>query len=104
SFFLSILLPPPRPTLFPYTTLFRSVRHALGETFVGAYLQGSFAVGDFDQHSDVDFIVAVRDELTERQVADLQIVHVRIHSLECKIGRAHVLTPVTFRSRMPSSA
>src|SRR5437762_9626470 len=25
-FFLSTLLPPPRPTLFPYTTLFRSAR------------------------------------------------------------------------------
>ena len=63
--------------------LLDEVRRALGETFVGAYLQGSFAVGDFDQHSDVDFIVAVHDELTKRQVADLQIVHARIYSLEC---------------------
>ena len=46
--------------------LVEDVRVALGEAFVGAYLQGSFAVGDFDQHSDVDFVIAVRDELTER--------------------------------------
>src|SRR5438874_12522663 len=63
--------------------LLDEVRGALGETFVGAYLQGSFAVGDFDQHSDVDFIVGVRDELTERQVADLQTAHACIYSLEC---------------------
>jgi hypothetical protein len=51
---------------------------------VGAYLQGSFAVGDFDQHSDVDFIVALRDELTDHQVAALQILHARIYGLECE--------------------
>ena len=38
------------------TRLVGGVQTALGATFVGAYLQGSFAVGDFDEHSDVDFI------------------------------------------------
>ena len=58
------------------------VRAALGDTFVGAYLQGSFAVGDFDEHSDCDFIVAVRDELSERQVAELQRIHARTYGLD----------------------
>ncbi|MDQ6871421.1 MAG: DUF4111 domain-containing protein [Gemmatimonadota bacterium] len=57
------------------------VQGALAEAFVGAYLQGSFAVGDFDRHSDVDFIVAVRDELSDDQVAALQEVHKRVYSL-----------------------
>ncbi len=35
-----------------------SVRHILGDTFVGAYLQGSFALGAGDLESDCDFIVA----------------------------------------------
>jgi predicted nucleotidyltransferase len=61
--------------------LVASVQHALGDTFVGAYLQGSFAVGDFDEHSDVDFIVAVRDELSHEQVAALNDVHGRIYDL-----------------------
>ena len=61
--------------------LVQSVRRALGDTFVGAYLQGSFAVGDFDQHSDVDFIIAIRDELSDSQVADLQTTHQRIYGL-----------------------
>ncbi len=47
----------------------------LGGDFVGAYLQGSFAVGDAEEGSDVDFLVVTRELLTpdqERQVQDLQ--------------------------------
>lgn len=58
------------------------LRAALGDTLVGAYLQGSFAVGDFDEHSDCDFIVAVRDELTDAQVAALQAVHGSVYDLD----------------------
>src|SRR5206468_2198321 len=51
----------PRPMIAPtpFTELndvlrifVESVRAALADTFVGAYLQGSFVIGDFDQHSD----------------------------------------------------
>lgn len=35
-----------------------AVRGILGDAFVGAYLQGSFALGAGDKHSDCDFIVA----------------------------------------------
>jgi hypothetical protein len=34
--------------------LVSTVQRALGSNFAAACLQGSFAVGDFDQHSDVD--------------------------------------------------
>jgi predicted nucleotidyltransferase len=34
----------------------RSLQSILGGKLVGAYLQGSFAVGDADEHSDVDWI------------------------------------------------
>ena len=61
--------------------LVASIRAALGETFVGAYLQGSFAVGDFDRHSDVDFVVVTARDLTDDQVRALQEVHPRIFSL-----------------------
>ena len=59
-----------------------SVQEILGETFVGAYLQGSFAVGDFDLHSDVDFIVVLEEELTEDQISALQEMHGRIFKLK----------------------
>ena len=59
-----------------------SVRDILGAHFIGAYLQGSFAVGDFDIHSDVDFIIVIEEELSEEQVRVLQEMHERIYCLE----------------------
>lgn len=58
------------------------VREILAENFCGAYLQGSFAVGDADEHSDVDFIVVVHDELPDSQVGALQAMHRRLYALE----------------------
>jgi len=55
--------------------LVRSVQGALNNEFVGAYLQGSFAIGDFDQHSDVDFIIAIRNELANDHITALQAMH-----------------------------
>jgi predicted nucleotidyltransferase len=59
----------------------------LGASFTGTYLQGSFATGDFDEHSDVDFIVAIEDEPTDAQVRALQAMHGRIFDLECEWAR-----------------
>ncbi|HEY70145.1 MAG TPA: DUF4111 domain-containing protein [Anaerolineae bacterium] len=53
----------------------------LGSRLIGVYLQGSFALGDFDEHSDVDFIVALEDELSSNQVEALQLMHPRIYNL-----------------------
>ena len=39
--------------------LVSSVQGILEKEFVGAYLQGSFAAGDYDLHSDVDFLIGV---------------------------------------------
>jgi len=62
--------------------LVESIQSILGSDFVGAHLQGSFAVGDFDVHSDVDFVVVTEDELTHEQVDALQVMHERIYNLE----------------------
>ena len=74
------------PTAYPELNavldeLVTRIRAALGDAFVGAYLQGSFAIGDFDRHSDVDFIVAVADELPEHRVVALQAVHAQVYDL-----------------------
>jgi hypothetical protein len=63
--------------------LVAGVSEALGSNFVAACLQGSFAVGDFDRHSDVDFIIATARELEGSQVRTLQDLHGRIHDLDC---------------------
>jgi predicted nucleotidyltransferase len=63
--------------------LVESVQAVLSNSFVAACLQGSFAVGDFDRHSDVDFIIAVEEELSDDQVHALQTMHERVYSLDC---------------------
>jgi len=75
-----------RPTPYPelnsvLADLVTSVTRALGEAFVSACLQGSFAVGDFDRHSDVDFVIVVAAELTDGQVNALQAIHRRLYGL-----------------------
>ncbi len=47
------------------------IRDVLADDLVTACLQGSFAVGDFDGHSDVDFVIAVRQPLSDAQVEAL---------------------------------
>jgi hypothetical protein len=61
--------------------LVTSVQVALDDAFVGACLQGSLAVGDFDRHSDVDFVITVRDELSDEHVTALQAIHERVYGL-----------------------
>lgn len=51
----------------------------LGDKFIGAYLQGSFAVGDFDKHSDVDFIAVIESELSSDEIDALQVMHDQLY-------------------------
>ncbi len=80
-------MPDRQPTPYPdlnsvLSGFVADVRVALAGNFVGAYLQGSFAVGDFDEHSDVDFLVVTEQELTDDQLSALQKMHGRIYDLE----------------------
>lgn len=76
----------PHPTPYPELNLVlqelvAGIREILKENFVGAYLQGSFAVGDFDQHSDVDFVIVIQEGLSKPAIHALQELHARIYSL-----------------------
>ncbi|MEM6334491.1 MAG: aminoglycoside adenylyltransferase domain-containing protein [Planctomycetota bacterium] len=76
----------PNPTPYPelngvLAELVRELQDALGDELIGVYLQGSFAVGDFDQDSDCDFIAITKSELTDRQIDALQATHTRIFDL-----------------------
>ncbi len=55
--------------------LAETYKNVLGDNFVGLYIQGSLAVGDFDMTSDVDFEVIVNRELTGEEVKKVQEVH-----------------------------
>ena len=61
-----------------------SVQAILGTNFVSAYLQGSFAIGDWDTDSDVDFLVVIEHEVSDADLSALQATHARIYKLESK--------------------
>jgi hypothetical protein len=74
------------PTAFPELNvvlghLVAGARTTLGDNLVGVYLQGSFAIGDADEHSDVDFLVVIERELTEDEQRALQALHERLFEL-----------------------
>jgi predicted nucleotidyltransferase len=71
---------PGTPTPFPrlnlvLNELVSGVKSILGESLVSACLQGSFAIGDFDAFSDVDFVMITETEPEEGEVVALQKLH-----------------------------
>lgn len=76
------------PTPYPEVNvllqeLLESVQAVLGSRFVGMYLDGSLASGDFDEDSDIDFIVVVADdEISNEHFLALQAMHDRIAAIE----------------------
>ena len=69
---------PPRSTLFPYTTLFRSIKS-----------------------QNMKRIYSHKEHIVE---SDNNSMPNNFDDFENEIGRAHVWTPVTDVTRMPSSA
>jgi hypothetical protein len=56
-----------------------SVQDILGDRFLGMYLNGSLALGDFTHHrSDIDFVAVTHDGLSPEMVAALRTMHGRI--------------------------
>lgn len=59
--------------------LLAGAREVLGERFVGLYLYGSLASGDFDpETSDIDFLVVTADEIPVEVIAALEAMHARL--------------------------
>lgn len=79
------LTPTPYPELNDVLrVLVENVQEILDANFIGAYLQGSFAIGDFDEHSDVDWVMAIKRELSGGEVDALQVMHERVYSLQSR--------------------
>ncbi len=72
------------PTPYPdvnvvLDALLASAQDLLGDYFVGLYLYGSLASGDFDLlRSDVDFVVVTTDYLPEDLISALEEMHARL--------------------------
>jgi Domain of unknown function (DUF4111) len=74
--------PTPYPDLNAVLThLVEGAQGLLGDNFVGAYLQGSFAVGDATEYSDCDFIIVTERDLTPEELPPFQALHAAIHDL-----------------------
>src|SRR5574337_1049179 len=76
-----------RPTPYPEVNallqeLLESVQTILGNHFVGMYLDGSLASGDFDQDSDTDFVVVTDEEISGDLFSALQAMHDRIATID----------------------
>jgi predicted nucleotidyltransferase len=63
------------------------VHNVLQENFVGTYLVGSLATGDFDLDSDIDFLIVTGEGLTDAEVSLLQRLHLEIHDLGGYVAR-----------------
>ena len=62
--------------------LLSGVQTILRSRFIGLYLFGSLASGDFDRDSDVDFIVVSEDEISPDLFSVLQAMHARIETID----------------------
>jgi predicted nucleotidyltransferase len=75
------------PTSYPDVNeilnfMFTNVQEILGHQFVGMYLFGSLANGDFDEHSDIDVLIVTDGELPASTFSALQELHKRINGLD----------------------
>lgn len=76
----------PNPTPYPDVNavlhrLLSSVQGILGDCFVGMYVQGSLAGGDFDpQRSDIDFVVVSAAELSDETFRALEGMHAHMRA------------------------
>jgi Aminoglycoside adenylyltransferase, C-terminal domain len=107
----------PAPT--PYAALNAVLGHFVGrvqellaDNFIGAYLQGSFALGHFDGDSDVDFLLVMERDIADRDVSALNALHAAIHEfpkpwghrLEGSYSPAAILRRLTESPRDPPGA
>lgn len=67
--------------------LVEGTREALGPDLLGIYLSGSFALGDADAGSDVDFLVVTRTFLTGPQQAAVQALQCTLYDSSAHWGK-----------------
>src|SRR4030067_1755761 len=58
--------------------LLTDVKEILGNRFIGMYLDGSLANSDFDQDSDIDFVVVTENDISGDLFLALRAMHERI--------------------------
>ena len=75
--------PTPRPDVNEILNLLHTnITNILQNQFVGMYLFGSLANGDFDQHSDIDVLIVTDGEISSDTFSALQNMHAEIAKLD----------------------
>jgi predicted nucleotidyltransferase len=77
------------PTSYPDVNeildlLLSSVKEILREQFVGMYLFGSLAYGDFDQDSDIDVLIVTDGDISKDRFIALKEMHKRIQEIDSR--------------------
>lgn len=67
---------------FLLNDLVDGVAEILADNLIGIWLQGSSATGHFDEHSDIDFVVGVERDLSDRDLTALQEFHRELYRHE----------------------
>src|SRR5688572_27167031 len=62
--------------------LIERVRNILGSHFIGMYLDGSLTSADFDEDSDIDFVVVTDEDISGDLFSELQQMHDRIATID----------------------
>ena len=62
--------------------LLAKVKEILQDQFVGMYMFGSLATGDFDQHSDIDVLFVTKDEINADVFSSLQGMHAQLACID----------------------
>src|SRR5687768_17755536 len=75
------------PTPYPevnsiFQELLEEVKSILGSHFIGMYLDGSLTSGDFDQDSDIDFVVVTDEDISGDLFLAVQEMHDRIATID----------------------
>lgn len=65
----------------------RELQGTLGDNLVGAYLQGSLAVGDFDAASDIDFMVVLREDIPAGRIDPIVQLHRRLCAMDLSFAK-----------------
>ena len=80
---MKTISPTPRRDVNAILDLLHSnIKEILQDQFVGMYLFGSLANGDFDQHSDIDILVVTKAEISNDIFSSLQIMHARVADID----------------------
>lgn len=81
------IMKPTTPTPYPdvneiVSLLLTNVKEILKDQFIGMYLFGSLANGDFDEHSDIDVLVVTDSEISNEIFSALKEMHERLTRID----------------------